>query len=70
MQATAASGNRRDLDEQSAEVEHYRYARTYSKKHDFYSRSREPPSFRINECSLALVLDVWYNINDIILYTL
>ena len=44
----------RDLDEKSAEVELYHYAKSYSNSFDFESRSREKPSFRINERSLTL----------------
>ena len=39
----------RDLDEKSAEVGFYHHAQSYSNKLDFESRSREKPSFRIND---------------------
>ena len=42
----------RDLDAKSAEVELYHHAQPYSNWLDFESRSREKPSFRINERSL------------------
>ena len=46
----------RDLDEKSAEVELYHHAQPYSNSLDSESRSREKPSFRINEQSLELIL--------------
>ena len=46
----------RDLDEKSAEVELYHHAHPYSNEFDFDSRSREKPSFRINERSLVNVI--------------
>ena len=45
----------RDLHEKSAEVELNHHAQPYSNWLDFESRSREIPSFRINERSLALI---------------
>ena len=42
----------RDLNEKSAEAELYHHAQSYSNQLDFESRSRENPSFRINERSL------------------
>ena len=44
----------RDLDEKSPEVELYHHAQSYSNELDFESRSREKPSFRINDRSLAM----------------
>ena len=44
----------RDLNEKSAEVGLYHNAQSYSNMLDFESRSREKPSFRINERSLIV----------------
>ena len=46
----------RALDDKSAEVELYHHAQYYSNYLDFESKSREKPSFRINEWSLAVLL--------------
>ena len=45
----------RGVHEKSAEVELYHYAQPYSNWLDFENRSRENPSFRINERSLITV---------------
>ena len=42
----------RDLNVKSAEAELYHHAQPYSNKLAFESKSRENPSFRINERSL------------------
>ena len=44
----------RDLGEKPAEVEFYHHAQSCLNKLDFESRSREKPSFRINEWSLVV----------------